>query len=177
MPAIGYRSLGGLALIQGLLFLAFSDVVRADAKDHPIVLKAGQTTASAQGKLSKKVHEVYFSLDARAGQHLFVKIAPLTPDLVTAGVVFYPSGKQDGGPGGVIFDSDLIETGRYRIRVTQRQGERSGKFRLSIELKEYRAKEASRLSSFLFEEDSAVRWHRFVPIRTGVHCEWPPLRG
>jgi len=132
------RGLGrtGLVAIQSLMVLVCFNFAEAAAKDHPIVLKAGQTTAQVEAKLSKKVHEVYFSLDAHAGQHLCVKITPLTPVLVTAGVVFYPSGRQDGGPGGVIFDSNLTETGRYRIRVTQRQGERSGKFRLSIELKE-----------------------------------------
>jgi hypothetical protein len=53
---------------------------------------------------------------------------------MTGGVVIYPSGKQDGGPGGIVFDSDLTETGKYRIRVTQRQGGISGKFRLSLKI-------------------------------------------
>ena len=102
--------------------------------DQPIVFKHGQTIAYAQGEFSGKNREAYYSFYATKGQHLVVRIRPVTPALMTAGVVIYPSGKQDGGPGGITFDSDLTETGKYRIRVTQRQGEVSGKFRLSIKI-------------------------------------------
>jgi hypothetical protein len=41
-----------------------------------------------------------------------------------------PSGKYDGGPGGVILDSDLTETGHYQIRLSERQYKIRGKFLL-----------------------------------------------
>jgi len=33
--------------------------------------------------------------------------------------VIFPSGKQDGGPGGVVFDDKIDESGDYRIGVTE----------------------------------------------------------
>jgi hypothetical protein len=117
-----------------LIFLLWSDLGGAVPNDHPIIFKAGQTSAYAEGQFSREVREVYFSFQARVGQHLFVKITPLTPQLITAGVVIYPSGKRDGGPGGIIFDSELTETGKYRLRVTQRQVEIVGKFRVLVQI-------------------------------------------
>src|SRR5262249_41173420 len=76
------------------------------------------------------------SLDAHVGQHLWVKITPLTDDLITAGVVIYPSGKQDGGPGGSVFDNDLDESARYRIRVMPRQNPNAvGSFKVIVTLR------------------------------------------
>ncbi len=37
----------------------------------------------------------------------------------TRGMVIFPSGKQDGQPGGLIFDDNIDEAGDYRIRVTE----------------------------------------------------------
>jgi hypothetical protein len=45
--------------------------------------------------------------------------ATITGKGPTRGVVRFPSGKQDGGPGGVVFDDDLTEMGDYHIRVTE----------------------------------------------------------
>ncbi len=58
-------------------------------------------------------------LAARSGQRMTINIAPVTPQLTMAGQVTSPSGKQDGGPGGVIFEGDLTETGDYRVCVNQ----------------------------------------------------------
>lgn len=116
-----------------LAFIAVS-AAGIHSRDHPIVFKPGEDTACANGRFARADSEIYFSLDARAGQHLRVNIVSLTPKLVTAGVVIYPSGKQDGGPGGVVFDSELTETGRYRIRVTQRQREVPGRFKVEVRL-------------------------------------------
>ena len=102
--------------------------------DRAIIFKPGQTKAYSEGKFSNNDREVYFSLHATKGQHLVVRIRPLTPGLTTAGVVIYPSGKQDGGPGGTVFDSELDESGQFRIRVTQRQTDVNGKFRISVHL-------------------------------------------
>lgn len=117
-----------------LFFLVPCEPCAAQANDRPIIFKAGQTKAYASARFSKTVHEVYFSFLAKAGEHLFVRIRPASPGLITAGVVIYPSGKQDGGPGGIVFDSDLSETGKYRLRVSQRQSEVEGRFRVLVKL-------------------------------------------
>ena len=126
-----FRAFGA---ILGLVFLLSFCPVEAACEDQPIIFQAGRRTAYAEGQFSKGVHAVYFSFHARAGQHVLVKITPLTRDLITAGVVIYPSGKQDGGPGGLVFDSDLTETGKYRIRITQRQVEINARFRLLVKI-------------------------------------------
>jgi hypothetical protein len=58
----------------------------------------------------------------------------MTPELITAGIVIFPSGRRDGGPGGLIFDYDLTETGEYLIRVTRRENKVAGVFRLEVQL-------------------------------------------
>ena len=64
-----------------------------------------------------------------------IELKPLGPNLITAGTVASPSGKSDGGPGGVIFDSDLTETGDYKIRVFERQQTLPGTFALRVDIK------------------------------------------
>jgi hypothetical protein len=129
------RARSRFSALTGIAVLALSPYLFGAARnDHFINFKVGQTKAYAEGQFSRKVHEVYFSFHARDGQHLFVKITPLTSNLTTAGVVIYPSGKQDGGPGGIVFDSELTETGKYRLRITQRQTQTNGSFRVLVEL-------------------------------------------
>ena len=126
-----------LAVSASILFLfVSSQTLAGEQNDHPIVFKPGQTRAQASGRFSKTVREVYFSFHANAGQHLLVRITPKAPQLITAGTVIYPSGKQDGGPGGIVFDSDLTESGEYRLRVTPRQSQAEGtaKFLVLVEI-------------------------------------------
>ena len=101
---------------------------------HGIQLKPGATSTIVAGRFPKDGTDQVYVLSARAGQHLRIRIRPLTQRLITAGQVQSPSGKYDGGPGGVIFDSDLVETGDYQIRVSERQDKIPGKFVLEVEL-------------------------------------------
>jgi len=84
--------------------------------ERRIRLKKGQTVAYVKGTLRHMHDEASFVLRARAGQHMRITITGEGP---TRGVVTFPSGQQDGGPGGIIFDDHLPETGDYRIRVTE----------------------------------------------------------
>ncbi len=79
----------------------------------------GAITANVRGRFTRNQPQVCYLLSARAGQHMTLNIVAVTPQLSTAGQVTSPSGEQDGGPGGVIFDEDLTETGDYRICVNQ----------------------------------------------------------
>ena len=78
---------------------------------------------------------MHFVMNARIGQHMRVKIVPIATRLITAGEVISPAGKLDGGPGGVIYDADLTESGDYRIRVFQRQNKVVGTFYLEVEIR------------------------------------------
>lgn len=81
-----------------------------------IVFARAATVARASNYLRHIHDELWFVLRASAGQHMRVEIKGAG---ATRGVVVFPSGKQDGGPGGVVFDDVLDENGDYRIRVTE----------------------------------------------------------
>jgi len=65
----------------------------------------------------REIHdEAWFVLRVKSGQQMHVEIKGRGP---TRGVVIFPSGKQDGGPGGVIFDGKTDEDGDYKIQVSE----------------------------------------------------------
>jgi hypothetical protein len=103
------------------------------AVDRVLVFKAGQTRSFARGRITRSDDQVCFSLRCREGQHMKVRVVPQGA-LLTGGHVTSPSGKSDGGPGGVVFDDMLHETGMYRICVEPREQSRSGAFRLEVTL-------------------------------------------
>jgi len=119
------------ALLFAVL-LAGTTCVGAAKRIH---FQGGRTSAEITGRFTAKVTEVWFVVHALNGQHLRVEIKPLTPNLITAGMVTAPSGRSDGAPGGVIFDSDLTETGDYRIRVFEREQNIPGRFTVRVDLK------------------------------------------
>ena len=88
----------------------------AQKKPQRIYFARGARVARVTGHLKGVGDEAVFVLRAGAGQHMRVEISGRG---ATRGVVIFPSGKQDGGPGGVVFDDKIDETGDYRIRVTE----------------------------------------------------------
>lgn len=109
-------------------------VAAAEAESRRIHFAPGRTSAEVTGQFTAKSTESLFVVRASTGQHMKVEIKPLSPNLITAGTVDSPSGKSDGAPGGVIFDSDLTETGDYKIRVFERQEQRPGRFLLRVDI-------------------------------------------
>lgn len=81
----------------------------------------GALSAQTPGVLRGRGAEAFFVVKAAAGQHMLVNLISRTAGFGTAGTVKSPSGKQDGGPGGVIFNARLSETGDYTIRVAPDQ--------------------------------------------------------
>lgn len=88
----------------------------AAAAPIPIRFRPGQHHARAVSRLRGIHDQALFVFSARSGQHVRVKITGQGP---TRGVVTYPSGRQDGSPGGVVFDTTVNETGHYHLRVTE----------------------------------------------------------
>jgi len=126
------RSLFPALILAALLAsTAFSSPARGVRR---INFRHGQTHVSIRGHLNGINDEDYFVLRARRGQHMRVEIIGDGP---TRGVVLFPSGGQDGAPGGVVFDDDLPDTGDYRIRVTESSmGEAwRGSFILKVEIR------------------------------------------
>jgi hypothetical protein len=91
--------------------------------------------AREYGRLPSDGSEKSYCIYAHAGQKMRVTIKPLTPNLVTKGIIIFPlSHHVEGGPGGVVFNGTLQEDGRYEIRVGQRYEAKSGEFEMVIEL-------------------------------------------
>ncbi len=81
-----------------------------------IYFARGATRATARGYLRGKNDQALFVLRASAGQHMRVEIRASG---ATRGMVTFPSGEGEGGPGGVFFDGNLPDNGDYRIAVTE----------------------------------------------------------
>ncbi len=91
------------------------------------------TVARVSGYLRGVRDEKWFVLRARSNQHVRIEIKGRG---ATRGVLIYPSGKQDGGPGGIIFDEVIDEDGDYKIRVTESSMANAwrGRFTITIEI-------------------------------------------
>jgi hypothetical protein len=125
------RGLLPLALIIACASLnAFAQTQKATQR---IRFARGATVARASGYLRGVREEKWFVLRAQANQHMRVEIKGRG---ATRGVLYFPSGKQDGGPGGLIFDDIIDENGDYRIRVTESSMANSwrGRFTVTIEI-------------------------------------------
>jgi len=109
---MNFRKLFSAALIICAAVL----IAAAQTKNAPrrIVFARGETVARSNGYMRGIRSEAWFVLRLSAGQHIRVEIGG---NGSTRGVLIWPSGKQDGGPGGVIYDGDLDETGDYKISV------------------------------------------------------------
>jgi len=90
--------------------------VRCDTSLHRIRFAPGAYGATVNGTLSTVCPSKWYVLRALRGQRMRVQIIGRGP---TAGVVYFPGGGQDGGPGGVIFDGTLPRTGDYRIKAME----------------------------------------------------------
>jgi len=121
----------GVALV--LAFACLSSSAQTESAPQRITFARRATVARASGYLRGVRDEKWFALRARANQHMRIEIKGRGP---TRGVLVFPSGKQDGGPGGMIFDGVVDENGDYRIRVTESSMANSwrGRFTLTVEI-------------------------------------------
>src|SRR5262249_55242523 len=108
----------GKVTLSTLLVAAASISAFAQKESSPrrIIFARGATVARVSGYLKRIDDEAWFILRVKSGQEMHVEIKGRGP---TRGVLVFPSGKQDGGPGGVIFDGETDEAGDYKIRVTE----------------------------------------------------------
>src|SRR3979490_509188 len=101
------------ALIAGAFLVS---PVSAQKAPQRITFARGSNVVRVKGYLRGVNDQALYVLRARAGQHMRVEINGRG---ATRGMVVLPSGKQDGQPGGLIFDDNIDESGDYRIRVTE----------------------------------------------------------
>ena len=100
-----------LAIVAMIVFA--SSAVDAQTR---VYFARGATRTTVRGYLRGMRDEANYVLRAKAGQHMRVEIRGRGP---TRGMVTFPSGEGEGGPGGVVFDGNIPDTGDYRIRVTE----------------------------------------------------------
>jgi hypothetical protein len=84
-----------------------------------IRFEKGAICARVRGQLAAGQDAVNYGLQAREGQRLIVNLAPAGEgiEFANSATVTAPSGAQEGGKGGVIYDGKLAESGEYKIRV------------------------------------------------------------
>ena len=126
-------SLAAMIAVAFLMSSGSISLVSAQESPRRVTFARGSTVARVTGYLRGIHDEGLYVLRARAGQHMRVEINGRG---ATRGTVIFPSGKQDGQPGGLIFDDNIDETGDYRIRVTESSMANAwrGSFLLKIEI-------------------------------------------
>ena len=108
------RRLFGCSLV--IVAASIAALAQTEARPQRIVFARGATVARASGYLRGHRDSAGFVLRASAGQHMRVEINARD---ATHGTVIYPSGKQDGQPGGLVFNDTIDETGDYKIGVSE----------------------------------------------------------
>lgn len=122
-----------LPILLAILCLATVNV-SADTPVRRIVFKRGAVSADVMGRLTGQEDVLRYVLRARARQHMQLKVDADGP---TRGVVKFPDGGEDGGPGGVFFDDTLPVDGDYFITISEsRMGEPwAGTVKLYVSIK------------------------------------------
>jgi hypothetical protein len=117
-----------ISLMMIIPGLTTSAQTGASSRPTRIRFMSGAISAQVRGQLSKGRTEAFYVVKAKKGDHMIVNIISTTPGFETGGEVVAPSGAQEGQHGGVIFNSDLTETGDFKIRVARNlmAGERAG---------------------------------------------------
>jgi hypothetical protein len=127
-----------LIIITFLIFVPLSSLAQTHGKATPperIRFTTGAISAQVRGRFTPMNERVRYAMKARKGDHMVVNIIPVTRGLTMAGTVASPSGQGDGGPGGIIMNSDLTESGDYIVEVNQHtmgSNYKSGSFILEV---------------------------------------------
>jgi hypothetical protein len=87
-----------------------------DEKETRIVFKRGAIQGVGHGQLTGMTQELHFVVRAKSGQQMRLSVEADGP---TRGLVTFPNGDTDGGPGPVFFDDTLPADGDYHIKITE----------------------------------------------------------
>ncbi|HTA23097.1 MAG TPA: hypothetical protein VK763_06160 [Terriglobales bacterium] len=71
---------------------------------------------SIEGKLHSMEDHAEFDFQAMNGTKVKIELSGSGP---LRGQITFPSGKLEGSPGGTVLDQVLVESGRYRLRVSE----------------------------------------------------------
>lgn len=121
-----------------LLLISVASLAQTHGKANTpqrIRFTVGAISTQVQGRFTPANERVRYVIKARKSDHMVLNIIPVTRGLTMAGTVQFPSGQGDGGPGGIIVNSDLTEDGDYIIEVNQHtmgSSYKSGSFILEV---------------------------------------------
>ena len=99
-----------------ILFLITGSIAQTQKTPRLIIFPRDSIVARSAGYLRGQQDSASFVMHISAGQHVRIEIHGAGS---TRGALIYPSGKQDGQPGGVVFDDTVDETGDYKLVVNQ----------------------------------------------------------
>jgi len=106
------------------ILIAFPNAGQSPTRPTRIRFERGAITAQVKGQLAAKQNGAYYTIDAKAGQHMMVHTASLSTggianQMVPLASVRTPSGRESGDKGPLNFDAVLTESGTYTIRVAR----------------------------------------------------------
>lgn len=127
-----HRSSGKTGRGSALAALLLLATISTAGASTPITFRHGH--GHAYGNLRGIHDKARFTFHAHAGQHVKVKITGQGP---TRGIVTSPGGQQDGSPGGVVFDSAVTQTGRYRLIVTEDSMAQAWRGRVRVDVRRH----------------------------------------
>ncbi|HEV7474683.1 MAG TPA: hypothetical protein VGN90_11585 [Pyrinomonadaceae bacterium] len=128
-------TVGALVITILLAPVAMSQSRDRASSSQRIKFAIGAISTQVNGQFTPKNERVRFVIKAKAGDHMIVNVIPVTKTLTMAGTIKTPLGEGDGGPGGIILNSDLTASGDYIIEVFQHtmgSNLASGKFILEV---------------------------------------------
>lgn len=84
----------------------------------PVEFIQGALSVQVRGDVPQDAPAVY-TVQAESGQQMIVNLIPQAPGLSLGGTVLFPEGQQTGGPGGVVMNQVLTQSGTYTVRVNR----------------------------------------------------------
>ena len=114
---------------------SFAQTQRSARPPERIRFTTGAISAQVRGRFTPANERVRYVIKAGHGDYMVINIIPVTRGLTMAGTVVSPSGRGEGGPGGIIMNSLLFENGDYLIEVNQHtmgSNYKSGSFILEV---------------------------------------------
>ncbi|HEV7680514.1 MAG TPA: hypothetical protein VGO68_00210 [Pyrinomonadaceae bacterium] len=125
----------GSVLLLTMASASFAQTHGKSTAPTRIRFTTGAMSAQVRGTFTPANERVRYVIKATKGDHMVVNVIPVTRGLTMAGTVKFPSGQGDGGPGGIVMNSDLEETGDFIVEVSQHtmgSSYKSGSFILEV---------------------------------------------
>lgn len=114
-----HRNISGAKL--GLLALLTVSQLGVAASIKPIHFEQGAVTSKVEGILPPKQNDTWYQFKAEKGQYTVINLTAKksVEEIANVGVLHIPSGKQQGGKGGIVYQGCLPDSGTYKLRIAR----------------------------------------------------------